>query len=184
MASNPEQERTSAMPGERTSAWQRQALTTSVVVMAGTISAIVAIEAAAGLPRRQINAGLAECLNQGLITRIVVTDEHGTVEYSSDPDLAFTFPDDPSGDAGAAEFLELLDGSVTRIVQPAREGEGGDALQDVAVCGRDKPRIVQVRHRLGVPDMTVAQSPSTAKARRPCRKAVGDRQAQQDGRGF
>ena len=154
MASNPENQGDGSMPGRRTNAGQRQAITTSVVVMAGMVSAIVAIEAASGLSRRQINAGLTECLNQGLITRIVVTDEHGAVEYSSDPDLAFAFPDDPTGDG--AEFLKLLDGSSTLIVQPAGGGDGGDVFQDVAVRGRDKPRIVQLRHRWDtLPDDTL-----------------------------
>ena len=152
-------ETTSPMPGLRTNAGERQAITTSITVIAGMISAIVAIEATSGLPRWRVNAWLAECLNQDLVTRIVVTDEHGTVEYSSDPDLAFTFPDDPAGDGGGGEFLKLLDGSATRVVQPAGGGEGGDVFQDVAVCGRDKPRIVQVRHRLVVPPGAVARSP-------------------------
>ena len=182
MTSHHDHWRNGPMPGQRTNAWQRQALTNSVTVMAAMISAIVAIEAASGLSRRQINAGLTECLNQGLVTRIVVTDEHGTLEYSSDPDLAFAFPDDPSGDTGAAEFLKLLDGRATRIVQPAGKGEGGDALHDVAVRGRDKPRIVQVRHRWTVPTGAAVQSPSNLRTSRPCRKVFGDHQAEHHGR--
>ena len=154
MASNPENQGDGSMPGRRTNAGQRQATTNAVTVMARMISAIVAIEAASGLSRRQINAGLRECLNQGLVTRIVVTDEHGTVEYSSDPNLAFAFPNDPTGDG--AEFLKLLDGSSTLVVQPAAGGDGSDVFQDVAVRGRDKPRIVQLRHRWGtLPDDTL-----------------------------
>ena len=156
MASNPENQDDGSIPGRRTNEGQRQAITASVVVMAGMVSAIVAIQAASGLSRRQINAGLTECLNEGLVTRIVVTDEHGTVEYSSDPDLAFTFREDPAGDG--AEFLKLLDGSSALIVQPSSGVDNGDVFQDVAVRGRDKPRIVQLRHRWRPPKVSAAVS--------------------------
>ena len=116
-----------------------------MVAEAKLLAHYVAAALQAGFSAEQINSSLRNITDTTVITEIYVTDGDGNIEYTSHPEIEFTFPADPNSGTQAAAFAQLLDGSADVVVQDFQPRElDGAPYRYVAVTGVVRNRIVQV----------------------------------------
>ena len=99
----------------------------------------------AGFSTDEINWILRKIAAQSVLSEFWISDENGTIEYTSSPGTGFAFPTDVDAGTQAAPFAALFSGLAGVVVQDAQPRELDAAVfKYVAVSGVDKTRIVQV----------------------------------------
>lgn len=117
----------------------------------------------------------SELLKEADIDEIWVTDENGQVILTNaGPDVDFNFAADPNGQA--YEFMSLIDGTQSRIAQPAQQRTiDPKVYKYVGVSGWDTPRIVQVGRegkRLTELEQMIGTEPLIAELKRSVSKDI------------
>jgi hypothetical protein len=99
----------------------------------------------AGYSADEINRTLASITQASVIDEFWVSDADGNIDYTSNPEIDFTFPVGPDAQGQAAPFADLIAGEETVVIQEPMPRQFDEKLfQYVGVAGADQPRIVQV----------------------------------------
>lgn len=122
-----------------------QNLDAHMVTQATVIAHLIDLALRSECDAEEINKKLRDIASKTALSEIWISDEEGRVEYSSVPDVEFSFCDDCDADSQAGRFMKLLSGNIESIVQPFLPRTlDGRSFKYVAVRGIDKARIVQV----------------------------------------
>lgn len=99
----------------------------------------------AGMSADQINAVLVQIAEDTVIGEFWISDENGTVVFTSRPGTDFQFPTDLGAGTQAAPFAALLQGTEQVVTQNTLPRElDQQPFKYVAAAGVDQRRIVQV----------------------------------------